>query len=106
MTLNREGTRFPSPLSAKEISPPLTVKEHSTMTTTKGTTTKDPRVGTRVELPAFSDQWMRGARFGTVTRVFKRSGEGMNADDVLWVRCDHPSIRRLYKHFALQFRWV
>lgn len=76
---------------------------------TKGTTTKDPRVGCRVELPAFSDQWMRGARFGTVTRVYKRKvldERGMQADDVLWVRVDHPSIRRTYKHFALQFRFI
>lgn len=59
----------------------------------------DSRIGQRVELPAFSDQWMRGARFGTVRQVLK----ALDADDVLAVRCDNPRIRRLYRHFAQHF---
>ena len=71
--------------------------------TSKGTTTKDRRVGRRVELPPFSDQWMRGARFGTVTRVYKLSN---HENDVLWVRCDNQRIRRTYKHFSAHFRFI
>jgi hypothetical protein len=29
-------------------------------------------VGRRVEIPAYRDEWMRGARYGTVTRVSSR----------------------------------
>jgi hypothetical protein len=63
-------------------------------------TTNHPAVGKRVELPAWSDQWMRGARTGTVARVIKMS----QGQTVYLVRCDNPRIRRLYRHFASNFR--
>lgn len=60
---------------------------------------KDSRIGRPVELPASSDQWMRGARFGRVRQVLKAPGK----PDILAVRCDHPQIRRLFRHFATEF---
>lgn len=75
-------------------------------------TTKHPAVGTRVELPAWSDQWMRGARFGTVARVIDRSNKrfldprDLRSQDIWLVRCDHPQIKRLYRHFDFNFTVV
>lgn len=59
----------------------------------------DSRIGKRVELPAFSDQWMRGARFGAVRQVLKADGKA----DILAVKCDHPQVRRLFRHHAEHF---
>lgn len=67
--------------------------------TTKGFMIKHNAVGTRVELPTFSDQWIRGARHGTVRSVFQHS----NGKLIYAVKCDHPQIRRLYRHFAENF---
>lgn len=60
-------------------------------------------VGKRVEIPAYSDLWMRGARFGVVERV--KIGRGNYLDpkdprgaDWFFVRLDHPQARR--KAFA------
>lgn len=69
---------------------------------------KDSRVGLRVELPAFSDQWMRGARFGVVVSVIKTDHvQGCpRIGDILCVRCDHPQVRRLYRHHCENFRFI
>ncbi len=68
-------------------------------------TTKHPSVGQRVEIPAYADMWMRGARFGVVERVIDRSNRGMVAaeerTDIFRVRLDHPQARRrLYSYVA------
>ena len=59
-----------------------------------------PDVGKRVQLPAWSDQWMRGARYGIVARVaVAQSGSII----IYAVKCDHPGVRRQYRHFADSF---
>ena len=32
------------------------------------------RIGTRVQIPAFYDRWMRGDRYGTVEKVYRPAG--------------------------------
>ena len=51
-------------------------------------------IGKRVEIPVHYDMWMRGARFGTVTRYY-RGKPGQS--DFLYVRMDHPQVRRSLK---------
>lgn len=70
-------------------------------------TTKHEAVGKRVQIPAYSDLWMRGARFGTVERVVIRSNRSYldpkdpRALDVYRVRMDHPQVsKKLYGFFA------
>lgn len=81
-------------------------------------TRKHADCGKRVEIPAHSDLWMRGARFGTVERVIDRSSSLVGAPTkggghviattmteeraVIWrVRLDHPQARRrLYGFYA------
>jgi len=79
--------------------------------TVSGSTANGIKHGDRVEIPAYSDAWMRGARFGTVTRVYRywRTGLGAEAsfDRVLVaVRMDHPQIRRLVRVVAADCRKV
>lgn len=64
----------------------------------KGTKTH-PSVGKRVQIPAYTDLWMRGARFGTIERVIERSNNYVQAKDprgadIFVVRMDHPQVRR------------
>ncbi len=74
-------------------------------------TRKHSDVGKRVEIPAHSDLWMRGARFGTIERVVDRTkslprelgGQALASTmtverAVIWrIRLDHPQVkRRLY----------
>lgn len=47
-------------------------------------------VGRRIEIPAYCDLWMRGARFGTVHSV-KDCGDRILAK----VRMDHPQARAM-----------
>jgi hypothetical protein len=63
-------------------------------------TTKHTCVGERVQIPAYTDLWMRGARFGTVERVIERSSNFVQANDprggtIFCVRMDHPQVRKL-----------
>lgn len=48
--------------------------------------------GTRVELTPSCDLWMRGAKYGTVTRI-----TGIDADAIIHVRMDHPQVRRIQR---------
>lgn len=61
-------------------------------------TKNHPDVGKRVEIPAYADMWMRGARFGVVERVIDRSTRNVIAaegrTDIYCVRLDHPQARR------------
>jgi hypothetical protein len=57
----------------------------------------------RVEIPAWSDEWMRGARFGTVARVDVVPRDGAFYTR-LAVRLDHPQIRLLFRAFACDIR--
>lgn len=56
----------------------------------------EPRqlVGKRVEIPAHSDLWMRGARFGEVT-TWRNGGGGRSA--YACVKIDHPQVSRRFK---------
>lgn len=58
-----------------------------------------PMIGTRVEIPAYADLWMRGARFGTIERVKVGKGNYLDPHDprgatIYRVRLDHPKLQR------------
>jgi hypothetical protein len=62
-------------------------------------------VGKRVQIPAYADLWMRGARFGTVERVIKGSGNYVAARDprgadIFVIRLDHPQVKKLARFIA------
>lgn len=62
-------------------------------------TTKHRCVGKRVQIPAYTDLWMRGARFGTIARVIEGSGNFVDPRDprgatVFVVKMDHPQVRK------------
>ena len=68
-------------------------------------TTKHCTVGKRIEIPAYADLWMRGARFGTVERFITGSGNYVGANDprgadVFVVRMDHPQVKKLARFIA------
>lgn len=63
-------------------------------------TTKHRCVGLRVEIPAYADLWMRGARFGIVERVKEGEGNYIDPRDPrgatrFAVRMDHARVKRL-----------
>lgn len=63
-------------------------------------TKNHPCVGKRVQIPAYTDLWMRGARFGTIERVIVGSGNYLDPRDprgatIFCVRMDHPQVKRL-----------
>lgn len=62
-------------------------------------------VGKRVQIPAYTDLWMRGARFGTIERVCVGKGSYLDPRDPrgatrFAVRMDHPSVKRLVRFMA------
>lgn len=62
-------------------------------------------VGQRVQIPAWADLWMRGARFGTVERVIERESNYLAANDsrggdIFVIRMDHPQVRKLARFRA------
>ena len=62
-------------------------------------------VGKRVQIPAYADLWMRGARFGTVERVIEGQGNYVQARDprgatIFVVRMDHAQVKRLQRFIA------
>lgn len=68
-------------------------------------TTKHVCVGKRVQIPAYTDLWMRGARCGTVERVIEGKGNYLDPKDprgadIFVVRMDHPQVKRLARVFA------
>jgi len=68
--------------------------------------TKNHRsVGKRVQIPAYTDLWMRGARFGTVERFIAGSRGYLDphdprAADIFVIRMDHPAARKLVRVIA------
>ena len=63
-------------------------------------TTKHVCVGSRVEIPAYCDLWMQGARTGTIERVRVGKGNYLQSGDsrgatYFGVRMDHPQVKRL-----------
>lgn len=68
-------------------------------------------VGKRVEIPAYCDLWMRGARFGTVERVIEGRGNYVQANDpraatLFAVRMDHPQVKRLARVIADDCKFI
>lgn len=68
-------------------------------------TTKHRCVGSRVQIPAYTDLWMRGARFGTIERVVEGRGNYLDPRDprgatIFCVRMDNPQVKRLARVFA------
>lgn len=58
-------------------------------------TIKSPAVGARVQIPAYSDLWMRGARFGIVKRVQLAKPGVAPHRDLFGVQMDHPQVTGL-----------
>lgn len=58
-------------------------------------------VGTRVEIPAHYDLWMRGARFGKI--VSAHHGRGT---PYLRVQMDHPQVKHPIKIWARDFDYM
>lgn len=68
-------------------------------------TTKHACVGKRVQIPAYTDLWMRGARFGKIVRVIEGTGNYVQANDprgatIFVVKMDHPQVRKLARVVA------
>ena len=68
-------------------------------------TKNHPSVGSRVEIPAYTDLWMRGARFGEIVRVIPGNGNYVQPGDpsaatIFVVRMDHPQVKRLARVIA------
>jgi hypothetical protein len=68
-------------------------------------------VGARVQIPAYSDLWMQGARAGTVERFIKGSGSYLDANDprgasIFIVRLDHPQVKRLHRFIADDCQYI
>ena len=61
------------------------------------------KIGDRVELHPGMDLWMRGARFGVVTKVIpgkQVSRSGMYRPEQVNVRMDHAQIRKVVRCWA------
>lgn len=74
-------------------------------------TTKHGACGSRVEIPAYCDLWMRGARVGTVERVQEGKGSYLDPRDPrgatrFGVRMDHPQVKRLQWFIADDCRYL
>lgn len=68
-------------------------------------TKNHPHVGRRVQIPAYTDLWMRGARFGTIERVIIGKGSYLDPKDprgatLYSVRLDHPQVKRAARVIA------
>jgi hypothetical protein len=74
-------------------------------------TKKHSCVGKRVEIPAYSDTWMQGARFGTIERVILGTGAYLGPKDprgadIFVVRLDHPQIKKPRRFYADDCRFI
>lgn len=74
-------------------------------------TTKHVSVGKRVEIPAYCDLWMRGARFGTVERFIQGRGSYLGVGDIrgadiFVVRMDSPQVKKPVRVIADDCRYV
>ena len=73
--------------------------------------TKSPAVGALVEIPAYCDLWMRGARFGVVHSVRAGRGNYLDPKDlrgatVARVKMDHPQVKKLARVVLDDCRFV
>jgi hypothetical protein len=53
----------------------------------------------RVEIPVHYNAWMRGARFGLVTRIGKDAA-------FVWVKMDHPQYKRSLKVWRIDYEYM
>lgn len=68
-------------------------------------TKSHPCVGKRVQIPAYCDLWMRGARFGIVKRVIVGKGNYLDPRDprgatLFVVHMDSPHVHKLARVIA------
>jgi len=56
-------------------------------------------LGKRIEIPVHYDMWMRGARFGEVTRIGKDAA-------FVYVKMDHPQARRRVKLWRIDYEYA
>jgi hypothetical protein len=56
-------------------------------------------LGKRIEIPVHYDMWMRGARFGQVTRIGKDGA-------FVYVKMDHPQVRRRLKLWRIDYDYA
>lgn len=56
-------------------------------------------LGKRIEIPVHYDMWMRGARFGTVTRVGKDGA-------FVYVRMEHAQVKRSLKLWRIDYDYA
>ena len=68
-------------------------------------TKKHWSVGRRVQIPAYTDLWMRGARFGTIARFIEGKGRYLDPFDprgasLYVVKMDHSQVKRNIRFIA------
>lgn len=57
-------------------------------------------MGSRVEIPAYADMWMRGARFGRIKRVTRSAMDGTVM--IAHVQLEHPQARKKLYRYPLE----
>lgn len=70
--------------------------DSGTMRTIGSDNRKRERDMQRVQIPAYSDLWMRGARFGVVTGTARAK----NGEKVFIVKMDHPQVKKPARFIA------
>ena len=68
----------------------------------KGKAMKLHNIGTRIEIPVHYDMWMRGARFGTVTK-YREGSAGRSA--FVYVQMDNPRAKSI-KLWAIDWDYI
>lgn len=77
------------------------------MTVDQAETAARALLGKRIEIPVHLDTWMRGARYGKVTRiVWSTNGAGERIAVGVSVRMDNPAVRRSVPVWAGDFDYV
>lgn len=54
---------------------------------------------TRVQIPAYTDMWARGARFGTVIDTYRLTKGARQGQLIAVVKMDHPQVKKLVRVF-------
>lgn len=53
-------------------------------------------MGTRVQIPAWSDLWMRGARYGEIVKTYRKRNTH-STEMIAVVKMDHPQVKKPVK---------
>lgn len=75
------------------------LKQIRLSTIEQGMATARNMLGKRIEIPVHYDLWMRGARFGTVTKIGKDGA-------FVYVKMDHPQARRRLKLWRIDYDYA